>query len=152
MANEKFVINKPVVEYQPAAGGSFADISVWFDNIELKPMRVTTDVAAYGDAGAATEKAHRDHTVTFSCFHSKAWSDFSALLVTEFSADGGTVFRVKYQDATVTADNPQFRFTIKINSLGSIGGQRGSAAKLSETFKIEGYLEKSEDGSTFTNI
>lgn len=153
MANEKFVINKPVVEMAPAATPTtFTDRSIWFDNIEIKPMRVTTDVAAYGDAGNATEKAHRDHSVTFSCFHSKAHTDFSSLLFTEFGADGKTMFKVKYQDAAISADNPQYRFGIKVHSLGSIGGTRGSASKLSETFKIEGYLEKSVDGSTWTNV
>lgn len=153
MANEKRVTNKPVVELAPAATPtSYTDYSVWFDNIELKFMRVSTDVAAYGDAGAATAKAHRDHSVTFSCFHSQAFTDFSAFLFTEFAADGNTMVKVKYQDASISADNPQFRFAIKVHSLGSLGGQRGAASKLSETFKIEGYVEKTVDGSTWTNI
>lgn len=150
MAGEKLVIQDPEVLMLPSTLSDWAsatNVSKFCKNVAPGPTRTEVDVAAYGDQGNATEKSVRAHECAFEFFHSRAYSEFSGLLVTELNSNNNTQFRVRWSGAAVSADNPQFTFSVKVVKL-NFGGQRGAAAMISQTYKVQGLISVSIDGTT----
>lgn len=147
------VVKRPVVTYAAAAAPTvFTDISQYVKKITIKPKRGKVDVRGYGDTGPHNEKTDPEHQVDLEFFHSRAWSAFSELMVTELNADDDTTFRVKYRGPTPTGvDNKVFQFAVKFLDLGTIGGEKNTASMMTMTLDIEGVVQASTDGTTFTD-
>jgi hypothetical protein len=153
MAQERLVVRRPLVWWAPAATpATFTAIEGFVKKITIKPKREKVEVKGYGDEGNRNEKTDQNHEVEIELYHSRTWSEFSDLLVTELNADDPTWFRVKYRGAVATGTgNRIFQFKIQLTDLGSIGGEKNTASMLSSTFPIEGKVQSSTDGTTFTD-
>jgi len=147
------VVKRPVVTYAAAAAPTvFTDISQYIKKITIKPKRGKVDVRGYGDTGPHNEKTDPEHQVDLDFFHSRAWSAFSDLMATELNADDNTIFRVRYRGTTaVGVDNPTFQFAVKFLDMGTIGGEKNTASMMTMSLDIEGMVQKSVDGTTFTD-
>jgi hypothetical protein len=153
MAQERLVIRNPLVWMAPAATPTtFAACEGFVKKITIKPKRGKVDTKGYSDGGQRNEKLDAEHEAELEFFHSRAWSEFSALLVTELNADDPTGFRVKYRGAVAAgADNRVFQFKVQLTDLGSLGGEKNTASMASMTLPIEGKVQSSTDGTTFTD-
>jgi hypothetical protein len=151
----KLVIYNPVVEYRAAsAGGSgaFTNVSGNVKEVSLMPKRVRVDVGVFDTPGQSTEKGSSQSEVRFHFLHSADATVFTNILLTELAADGDTEFRFKMKDAATSAANPVYWVKIKLNDAGELGGARDTASGAQLTFPVEGIIQKSVDGTTFTTV
>lgn len=153
MTGERLIVKRPTVEMAPAATPTtFATIQVFVKQIAIRPKRGKIDTRGYADTGARNEKLDAEHEAVLTFYHSRDWSAFSALLVTELNSDDTTFFRVKYRGPTAPGvTNRVFQFGVKITDLGSIGGEVNTASMAEMTLPIEGAVQSSTDGTTFTD-
>jgi len=147
MANEPLINRRPKVFYRPAASagaGAWTDVSAHFYRFELMPKVASIATGAFTTVGNKSEKGDPDHDLSVGINHTRNWSEFSALLATEFNAEGDTEFMFKARGAVATSlDNPYFRCKIKLTSMGKIGGAKNDISRLEESFKTEGQIERS---------
>lgn len=153
MAGERLIVKRPTVDMAPAATPTtFATIQVFVKSVTIRAKRGSVDTKGYADAGARTEKLDAEHEAVFSFYHSRDWAAFSALLVTELNSDDTTFFRVKYRGPTAPGTaNRVFQFGVKITDIGSIGGELNTPSMADFTAPIEGAVQSSTDGTTFTD-
>lgn len=153
MAQERLIVRRPLVWMAPAATPTtFSAIEGFVKKITIKLKRGKVDTKGYSDGGARNEKLDPEHEVEIELYHSRTWSEFSALLITELNADDPTFFRVKYRGATaVGTANRIWQFKVQLTDLGSIGGEMNTASMASMTLPIEGMVQTSTDGTTFTD-
>ena len=154
MANEVLVVRKPLVWMAPAATPTtFAAIENFVKKITIKPKRGKIDVRNYATEGNKNEKGDPEHEVEIEFFHSRSYTDFTSLLITELNADDPTHFRVKYRGAVATSGtNGIWQFAVQFTDLGSLGGEKNTASMLSVTLPIEGKIKFSTDGTTFNDL
>lgn len=153
MAQERLIVRRPLVWWAAAATPStFVAVEGFVKKITIRGKRGKVDTKGYSDGGARNEKLDPEHEVELEFYHSRTWSEFSALLITELNSDDPTWFRVKYRGATaVSADNPIYEFKVQLTDIGSIGGEMNTASMASMTLPVEGMVRRSTDGTTFTD-
>jgi hypothetical protein len=147
VAQPRLISRKPRVFYRPAASGgagAWTEISGFFNSFELMPKRGRIDSRGFGTVGARNDKGDPEHQVKLGVYHSRDWSELSALLVTELNADDATEFMWKARGSVATsADNPYRQVSVMLTSLGNLGGAQNTISRLEETFDIEGQILKS---------
>lgn len=153
MAQERLIVRRPLVWYAAAATPTtFVAIEGFVKKITIKPKRGKVDTKGYSDGGSRNEKLDPEHEVELSFYHSRTWSEWSALLVTELNSDDPTFFRVKYRGAVAPGTgNRVFQFKVQLTDIGSIGGEMNTASMADMTLPIEGMVQSSIDGTTFTD-
>ena len=146
-AQPRLIVRRPKVFYRPAASagvGAWTELSGFFYTMEIMAKRDKIDSKGYGTVGSRNDKGDPTHQVKIGVYHSRTWSELSALLVTELNADDPTEFMVKFRGPTATsADNKYRMFSIMLTSLGNLGGAQNTISKLEETFDIEGQISAS---------
>lgn len=153
MAQERLIVRNPLVEWASSVAPTvFTEIAGFVKSIEIIGKRGTVDVKGYADTGGRLEKTDPENSVKMDLFHSRTWSEFSDLLVTELNGDDPTTFRVKYRGAVaVGTANRIFMFRIQLTDIGTIGGAKNVASMMSATFPTEGKVQSSIDGTTFAD-
>lgn len=144
VAQPRLIVRRPRVFYRPAAAGgvgAWTEISGFFFSMEIMAKRGKIPSPGFGTVGSRNDKGDPEHQVKIGLYHSRTWSELSALLVTELNADDPTEFMVKFRGPTATsADNKYRQFSIQLTALGNIGGKQNDISKLEETFDIEGQI------------
>lgn len=153
MAQERLIPRRPLVWMAKAATPSTWDpIEGFVKDVSIKGKRGKIDSRGYSDGGAREEKLDPENEAMLKLFHSRTWSEFSDLMVTELNSDLPTGFRVKYRGQVATsAANPVFEFWFKWTEIGTIGGEVNTLSMADFTVPIEGMVKKSNDGTTFTD-
>lgn len=153
MAQERLIVRRPLVWYAAAADpATWVAIEGFVKKITIKGKRGKVDTKGYSDGGARNEKLDPEHEVDLSFFHSRTWSEWSALLIDELNADDPTWFRVKYRGAVAAGTaNRIFQFKVQLTDIGTIGGEMNTASMADMTLPIEGMVQSSTDGTTFTD-
>lgn len=153
MADERMIPRKPLVWMAKAATPTvWTAIEGYVKEIAIKGKRGKIDARGYSDGGAREEKLDPENEAMIKLFHSRAWSLFSALMVTELNAETSTGFRVKYRGTVATGvDNPIFEFWFKWTEIGTIGGEVNTLSMADFSVPIEGMVKISTDGTTFTD-
>ena len=147
MANEPLIARKPRVFYRPAASagaGPWTEISQFFSKFELSPKVASIATPSFTTVGGKTEKGDPDHDLAIDMYHSRTWSEFSALMATEFNSEDDTEFMFKARGGVPTSiGNPYHRCKIKLTNFGKIGGMKNDISRIAESFKLEGQIEQS---------
>lgn len=147
MAQDRLIPKKSKIWYRPASAaeaGAWTEISGYGIEMTAMPKRDPIDVGGLSDYGGHREKGDPKDQLKISFFHSKLWSDFSALMATELAADGNTEFMWVTRGAdAVSADNRCWRCKLKFTDLGNIGGAKNVPSKLDVTLDIEGVFQTS---------
>lgn len=153
MAQERLITRRPLVWMAAAAAPTVWTAREGFvEEISIKGMRGKLSSKGYSDVGSRDEKLDPENEATLKFFHSRAWSEFSELMVTELNSDLPTGLRVKYRGlVAVGVDNPIWEFWFKWCEIGSFGGPVNTLSKAEFTTPIEGMVKKSVDGVTFTD-
>jgi hypothetical protein len=149
----KLVIYRPLVWYASQFTPTvFVAIEGFVEKIDIHGKRGKIPVGGYGDIGSRNEKGDPENVADISMFHSRLWSAFSELMVTEYNGPDPTIFRVKYRGPTgVSADNPIFQFSTQLLDLGNMGGAKNTPSKITASLDIEGMVQRSIDGTTFAD-
>ena len=145
----RLIIRKPKVYYRTAvneAAGTdtWVDVSGYFRSVEIMPKREKIPTPGYGTVGYRNDKGDPTHQIKLVAYHSRAWTDFSSLMVAELNSDDPTGFMVKYRGEVATStDNPYRKVAVMMIDLGSLGGQQNTPSSLDITLDIEGQILKS---------
>ncbi len=153
MAQERLVPRLPLVWMAAAAAPTVWNaIQGFVEEISIKGKRGTLDSRGYSDTGARLEKLDPENEAMIKLFHSRTWTEFSDLMVTELNSDLPTGFRVCYRGAVaISAANPVWEFWFKWVDIGTIGGPVNTLSKADFTTPVEGMVKRSTDGTTFVN-
>jgi len=147
MANPRRITKKSRVFFRPASAagsGSWTEISGFAIEVTMMAKRTPIDTGGVSDYGTRQDKGDPDDSIKLGFFHSRDWSAFSELLMTELAADDPTELMFKTRGSVATsADEPYIRCKFMFLDSGNVGGPKNTPSKLDVTYKIEGVFQKS---------
>lgn len=139
----KFVLQNPVVEFQPTGGTAFGTISANVAQVTITVEADDIETTNFGSAGGFRERIGGLKSGTFAM---DVHNDMAAGSIDSqfWSSLGGTAaVRVRPDGTAVSASSPRFDFVCLVTSISPVDGAVGDLSTQSISWPITGQVTRS---------